>query len=181
MAVSRTWYTADLHLGHPGILKSQPATRPFPSVEEMDATIVERINERVGRDDLIYILEDFALSRNKAYVEHLFHAIACRKALVLGNHDLDRHGRIKDTIVDLPWAIPPVAALEIKDGPSGCRVWLSHYAHRNWPASHYGAFHFYGHSHGALPPFGRSRDVGIDCADTGFGPMLFTDLVEAMP
>lgn len=181
MAVSRTWFTADLHLGHPGILKFQPYTRPFPSVEEMDATIVERINERVLRGDLLYILGDFALSRNAVYVEHLFHAIDCQKILVLGNHDVDRHGRIKDTIADLPWAIPPVAALEVKDEPSGCRVWLSHYAHRTWPASHYGAYHFFGHSHGTLPTLGSSRDVGIDCPDTGLGPMTFADLVETMP
>ncbi len=181
MAVSRTWYTADLHLGHPGILKSQPVTRPFPSVEEIDATIVERINERVGRGDLVYILGDFTLSRNTAYVEHLFHAIDCRKALVLGNHDLDRHGRIKDIIANLPWTIPPVAALEIRDEPSRYQVWLSHYAHRTWPAGHHGSYHLFGHSQGALPPFGRSRDVGIDCPDTGFGPMLFADLVETMP
>lgn len=180
MAVSRTWYTADLHLGHPGILKSQPVTRPFPSVEEMDATIVERINERVERNDILYILGDFALSSNAAYVEHLFHAIACQKVLVLGNHDLGRHGHIKNIIAHLPWTISPIAALEIKDEPSGCRVWLSHYAHRTWPASHHGSYHLFGHSHGALPPLGRSRDVGIDCPDTGSGPMLFTDLVETL-
>ena len=66
------------------------------------------------------------------------------------------------------------------DGPTGSRVWLSHYAHRSWPAQHYGAYHFYGHSHGALPHVGRSRDVGIDVLDMGFGPRTFEELTKEM-
>jgi calcineurin-like phosphoesterase family protein len=146
----------------------------------MDAVTVERINERVGRGGILFILGDFTLSRNAHYVEHLFHAIACRKILVLGNHDLDHQGRVKQVIASLPWEMPPVAVMEIKDGPDGSRVWLSHYAHRSWPASHHGSYHFYGHSHGALPPLHRSRDVGIDCPYTGLGPMIFDDLTGEM-
>ena len=178
MAFARNFYTADLHLGHAAILKSQPVTRPFATVEEMDVVIVERINERVWKNDVLYILGDFTLSRNANYVEHLFHEISARKVLILGNHDVDDRGQVKAGVARLPWDRPPVQALETREGAAGHRVWLSHYAHRTWPAAHHGSFHFYGHSHGALPKLGRSRDVGIDCPDTGFGPLTFVDMAS---
>lgn len=39
---------------------------------------------------------------------------------------------------------------------------LSHYAMRVWNKSHHQSIHLYGHSHGTLPGFGRSMDVGVD-------------------
>jgi calcineurin-like phosphoesterase family protein len=40
---------------------------------------------------------------------------------------------------------------------------LCHYAMRVWDRSHYGSMHLYGHSHGHLPDYGKSMDVGVDC------------------
>lgn len=59
------------------------------------------------------------------------------------------------------------------------RIWLSHYAHRVWPQSHYGSFHLYGHSHGNLPDDERSLsfDVGIDVLNA---PISYNDVVERM-
>ncbi|RVH78106.1 hypothetical protein CN203_11460 [Sinorhizobium meliloti] len=178
MSFVRKLFTADLHLGHHGILKHCPATRPFDSVEDMDRAIVERINERVEKGDILYIIGDFAISSDPAYVRHLFHSINGRKILVLGNHDLDNKGRVAKTIRDLPWDIPPTHALETTD--EGCRIYLSHYACRTWPAAHHGAYHLFGHSHGNLPLLGRSRDVGIDCPDLAFAPATFAELREAL-
>jgi hypothetical protein len=31
-----------------------------------------------------------------------------------------------------------------------------------------GGWHFYGHCHGEMPNYYRSRDVGVDCPDTGY-------------
>lgn len=78
----------------------------------------------------------------------------------------------------LPWDAPPAHAMETKD--NGKRLWLSHYAHRVWPAGHHGSYHFYGHSHGSLPGIGRSRDVGVDLQDMAFGPRRFEDLTKGM-
>jgi calcineurin-like phosphoesterase family protein len=178
MSFTTKFYTADLHFAHAKILESCAATRPFSSPQEMDVAIVDRINARVRADDILYILGDFALSRIPEYVEHLFHSIRGRKVLITGNHDVDNKGQVKKIIAHLPWDRPPVAALETKDG--GHRVWLSHYGHRSWPASNYGAYHFFGHSHGNLPPLGRSRDVGLDVPDTLFSPRTFAELTGDM-
>lgn len=178
MSFTSKFYTADFHFGHTNILTSCAATRPFSSAEEMDAAIVDNVNARCKPTDLLYILGDFALSNNVEYVRYLFHAIAPRKILILGNHDVDNKGEIKQVIRDLPWDRPPTDALETKDG--GKRLWLAHYAHRTWPAMHYGSYHFYGHSHGNMPGLGRSRDVGIDVPDTNLGPRTFSELIADM-
>lgn len=175
---TQKFYSSDFHFGHRGILHHCAATRPFDSVEEMDARIVANINERVGRDDMLYIVGDFALSGDAEYVRHLFHQIRGRKILILGNHDLDRSGRVNKVIRDLPWDRPPVAAMEITD--EGCRLYLHHYACRTWPAAHHGSYHLYGHSHGTLPPYGLSRDVGVDCPFTKFAPMTFAEIRETL-
>jgi calcineurin-like phosphoesterase family protein len=62
----------------------------------------------------------------------------------------------------------------------GERVTLCHYGMRVWPASHHGAWHFFGHSHGRLPNHGRSRDVGVDCVDVAFTPRTFRQLTAGM-
>lgn len=180
MSYVRKWYMADPHFGHAAILRSQPARRAFSTTEEMDTTIIERVNERVRTGDLLYILGDFAFTRDDEYLRHVFHQMRGRKVLVLGNHDVDNRGEVKKGIALLPWDIPPTSATETKDGPAGARIWLSHYAHRAWPAQHYGSYHFYGHSHGAIPHVGRSRDVGIDVVDMGLGPLTFEDLTKDM-
>ncbi|UWU06580.1 metallophosphoesterase [Sinorhizobium medicae] len=178
MTFTRKLYTADLHLGHHGILRHCSATRPFDTVEQMDAAIVERINERVEASDILYVIGDFAVSGDAEYVRHLFNSIHARKILVLGNHDLDSKGRISRTIRDLPWDIPPTHALETTD--EGCRIYMNHYACRTWPAAHHGSYHLFGHSHGNLPPLGRSRDVGIDCPDLAFAPVTFAEIKESL-
>ena len=43
-----------------------------------------------------------------------------------------------------------------------------------------GAFHFYGHAHGALAGIGRSRDVGVDMPDVAFRPRTFAELTRGM-
>lgn len=178
MSFTRKFYSADFHLGHHGILKHCAATRPFDTVEDMDASIVRRINDRVSATDILYIVGDFALSGDVEYVRHLFHAIPGRKRLVLGNHDVDSKGRIRKDLVDLPWDRPPTHALETTD--EGCRLYLHHYACRTWHAVHRGSYHLYGHSHGSLPPLGRSRDVGIDCADANLAPLTFREIKESL-
>lgn len=178
MGFTTKWYMADPHFGHDRIRGMVAARAGFASAEQMDQTIIGRVNERVRDEDLLYVLGDFALSNDPEYVDHCFHSMKGRKILILGNHDTDNKGRVLSSLARLPWDVPPVHAMETKDG--GKRLWLSHYGHRVWPASGYGSYHFYGHSHGSLEGIGRSRDVGVDLPDMDFGPRRFEELIEGM-
>ena len=60
---------------------------------------------------------------------------------------------------------------------------LSHYGHRVWHGSHKGWIHLYGHSHGSLPMYGKSMDVGVDSAKILLGdyrPFYLSEIVQIM-
>lgn len=177
MAYTRKFYVADTHFGHESIIRN--CARPFSSVAEMDAEIVRRWNETVGKDDLVYHLGDWGWPTGDPFAfKRLFHALNGRKVLILGNHDVRKDGTVRPDLAELPWDRRPEHLLEVRD--EGQRVVLCHYALRTWSAAHHGAWHFYGHSHGRLPSQGRSRDVGVDCDDVAFRPRTFRELTQGL-
>lgn len=143
------FFTADLHLGHGNIIRH--CDRPFSTVEEMDAVIIDAINDTVGPRDTLWILGDFCHRGPAAYRDR----ILCRTVrLLFGNHD--RRGKCEAAGFA---SVADVA--EVRLGLQ--RVWLSHYPHRSWPASHRGSWHLYGHVHGTLADASpNSLDVGVD-------------------
>jgi calcineurin-like phosphoesterase family protein len=58
------------------------------------------------------------------------------------------------------------------------KVILCHYALRTWHHSYKGVGHCYGHSHGELPSYGKSFDVGVDCWD--YTPMTSKQIVDKL-
>jgi len=52
--MSNIWFTADFHFGHSNIIRY--CNRPFLSVEEMDRTILDRLNASVKANDILYFL-----------------------------------------------------------------------------------------------------------------------------
>jgi len=81
------WFTADFHLGHKNIIRY--CNRPFDTVEEMNRTIIERLNSLVKTNDILYVLGDFCIGP-KARAAELRREIRCKKIFaVTGNHDKD--------------------------------------------------------------------------------------------
>lgn len=83
----KIWFTSDTHFGHKNILTF--CERPFNSVEEMDNAIIERWNSKVGKDDIVFHLGDFAFASNKRWQE-LIYKLNGKIYLILGNHDITR-------------------------------------------------------------------------------------------
>lgn len=83
-----TFFIGDTHFGHANILTFKDndgnPLRPFASVEEMDEHMIEKWNEVVRPQDVIYHMGDIAMNR-----KHLVYLERCngRKKLVRGNHD----------------------------------------------------------------------------------------------
>lgn len=174
MRFTRKFYISDTHFSHENIIRY--SKRPFISVEEMNEAMIAQWNFAVSDHDIVYHLGDFACGCPESAAE-IFHRLRGRKRLILGNHDMLRETPRK-CILDLLWDEPPVQTKEVKDGSH--RVFLSHYAHRTWPGAGKGAYHFYGHSHGNIPHYGRSRDVGVDVPDVYFRPRTFSELTASL-
>lgn len=76
---------ADPHFGHTNIIKYE--NRPFKDVFEMDETLIQNWNRTVYKDDFVYVLGDFTLSRSRKIIKNLLERLNGHKILIMGNHD----------------------------------------------------------------------------------------------
>ena len=179
----RLFFTSDHHFGHARII--QYCQRPFASVEEMDAALIQLWNDTVGASDLVYHLGDFTLQglpEFKAIVRQLNGHLK----ILPGSHDQHWLERFRANDPELRTAsgqtvelVPPLLSLKTPRAALGNErrpqiIVLCHYALRVWDRSHYGAWHLYGHSHGNLPSQGLSFDIGVDCH--GFRPLSLEEV-----
>lgn len=158
--MSNIWFTSDPHFGHANIIKY--ADRPFKTVHEMDETLVENFNKLIKPGDKLYILGDISFTGRdlKEYISRINGV----KYFIRGNHDPKQFDKsLFEWVADVKL---------IKIGERS--IFLSHFAHRVWPQSHYGAWHLYGHDHGNLADYGRSTDVGVD--PWSFRPVNYDEL-----
>lgn len=163
------FFSSDSHWGHNSIIKY--AGRPFKTVEEMDDILIENWNKKIGPKDTIYHLGDFCFFNKREDILKLRRKLKGNQIhLISGNHD----GNIGSP-ENFGFASKH-QLLEIKVG--GCYITLCHFAMRVWPRSHYDSFHLYGHSHGCLPPEGKSWDVGVDA--NNFTPLEFEEVKTIM-
>jgi calcineurin-like phosphoesterase family protein len=83
------WFTSDQHFAHRNILKYYPLSRPFADVDEMNAQLIARWNQRVSSDDEVIVVGD--IIANRWLPPHVGSGILSmlngRKTLVRGNHD----------------------------------------------------------------------------------------------
>lgn len=164
-----TFFTSDTHFDHG--LKAKPggkgiielAKRPFASLEEMNETMIARWNESVKPGDTVYHLGDFAWHNPKTFRPRLNGDIC----LIRGNHDPDGNFAWFRWVKDL---------YEVKVGEQ--RIVLCHYAFRTWHHDIRGVWHLYGHTHGSLPGYGKSFDIGVDVHD--FRPLEFEEVKKLM-
>lgn len=79
-----TWFTSDLHFEHHNIIEY--CGRPFEDVTDMRYSLIRNWNRHVDRDDVVYILGDFAMGRIADSLP-IARMLNGRKRLILGNHD----------------------------------------------------------------------------------------------
>lgn len=150
------FFTSDQHYGHRNICKY--AGRPFSSVEEMDEVLITNHNAVVGNGDPVWFLGDFAFATT-GRIKQLLSRLNGQKNIILGNHDKGLRNVRKELLAE-----------KLVNGIFDYReiTWqkqhivLAHYGHRVWNRSHHGSWMLYGHSHGTLPPYGKSADMGVD-------------------
>jgi calcineurin-like phosphoesterase family protein len=150
------FFTSDTHFGDHRTINIWK--RPFGSVAEMDAVLVERWNAVVGAEDEVWHLGDFA--RKPGDVAGLLERLQGVKHLIAGNNDPP------ETLAAPGWAsVAAYAEMALE----GRELVLCHYPFRSWNRMHKGAVNLHGHSHGRLKPMPRQVDVGVDV--WGFAPV----------
>lgn len=156
--MSQTLFTSDPHFFHRNILRFQPHTRPYATIEEHNDALIKQWNSQVGPDDLVYELGDMFFTYSKRKMKEILDQLNGTIILILGNHDereaMEKTGRFY-AIHDSYHEVTIDEQLYV----------LCHYPIHEWRNIQHGAIHLYGHVHGRqLPdlPKGRSMDVGVD-------------------
>lgn len=164
----RVFVISDTHFGHANILTFEKSDgtklRPeFTSVEEMDATLVERWNKAVRPQDHIYHLGDVAL--RKEGVELLAQCNG-HKRLVRGNHDIFSTKFYMQFFEEI-YGVRVLADLifsHIPIHPDSVRArWVNVHGHlhNNWPADHLGPKYF-----------------NASCEMLDYTPILLEEIIE---
>jgi calcineurin-like phosphoesterase family protein len=173
-----TWFTSDEHYYHKNICRF--ANRPFDSIEQMNRILIENHNAVVGPDDHVYHLGDFAFAQIDK-IESILHQLSGTHYFIRGNHDkeiLRNIDRLLDKGLFAYWDKDDEINIE------GQFIILHHYGKRVWNKSHHGSWQLFGHSHGNLPPYGKSVDVGVDSAwvtgNKEYRPFSFKEIKRFM-
>lgn len=191
----RLWFTSDTHYNHANICSSttkwiNPATcREFKSLEHMNATLVNNINEVVGQDDVLFHLGDWSFGGFEQ-IEIFRNQIVCKNIhLITGNHDHHIENN-KEGCQSLFSSVNKYLDLIVKSGMSTKLVAeqsfaLMHFPIASWNNMARDCIHLHGHVH--FPPnkrvgLGKMMDVGVDgnrLFPVGIGEVL--DLMRHQP
>lgn len=101
---------SDLHFNHLNILKYEPNSRPFFTIEEMNTEIIKRWNETVDDNDSVWVLGDLAMGRIDA-AEALLRQLKGHIHVVRGNHDTPARIALYES---LGWDVHDIAYLNYK-------------------------------------------------------------------
>ena len=142
----------------------------------MNDYIIYKWNEKVSKNDKVYILGDFAFCSGKEANE-LLDKLNGKKYLIKGNHDTF----LKDKDFDRSKFEWIREYSTIKDNKR--KIVLFHYPIAVWDCQHHDSIHLYGHIHsntGTHHPLNfelnNAYNVGVDVCD--FEPKTLEELVK---
>ncbi len=170
------YFTADLHFGHQNIIRY--CDRPFGSVAEMNAALVDNWNAVVTGSDEVWVLGDVALGPIHDSLANIAE-LHGRKILVAGNHDRCWAGHERGDDV---WTerYHEAGFDEIHQGTvsitvAGRPVLASHFPYEGdshdsdrfvpWRPTDDGSWLLHGHVHTSWKVNGRQINVGVDVWD----------------
>lgn len=149
-------FVSDTHWHHQNVIKY--SNRPYSSVDEMNEAMIENWNKVVKKGDEVYHLGDVSFG-NYEKTTPILRRLNGMKHIIWGNHDKTLQANQDDLIkTGLIRSVQHYKEISINKQS----IVLFHFGMRTWNKAHHGAILLYGHSHGSLPPFGKSADVGVD-------------------
>lgn len=196
-AKSKIWFCSDSHYNHSNICSATSKwpegskVRNFPSLRDMNDSLVESINSRVMEDDFLIHLGDWSFGGFDS-IKEFRSRINCKNIiLILGNHD-HHIERNKDNIQSIFSSVNYYLDLEVKreltsgqmrtGAPSYIKFALMHYPIASWNGISDGVIHLHGHVHfNPEEKFGPGKmmDVGFDGSEE-FRPYSLTEVINLM-
>ena len=166
------YYIADTHFGDERVMRL--AQRPFISVSQMNEFLCAKWNEKVGSDDSVYIVGDFAF--DDAAAQKILLLLNGHKHLILGNHD-----KLNPESLNMFESVNQIVTV-FDEGRSVC---LCHYPLLSYENSVYDGYHIFGHIHNnqsdlafnIVKNIPRIYNCGVDVND--FEPKTLDELIRS--
>lgn len=162
---NKLFWVADTHINHRnycrGVSSWSNTDRclPFDDLEEMNAAIINSINERVNHDDHLFIIGDFSLGKASEIPKHR-ERINCQNIhLILGNHC--KVIRKSPELQSLFSSVQDYLEIYVHDPSGNKQINMFHYPMKSWNNSHKLSWALTGHVHGSLPY--ENYELGLDC------------------
>lgn len=154
------YFISDLHIGHKSVIKL--SKRPFKDLDEMHNLIIQKWNNIVKPEDVVYHVGDFCL--NSKYVD-FYKRLNGSINFIRGNHDEHFH---------LPFVKRDIHKIKYK----GKTFVLCHYPMEDWRGLFNGYIHIHGHTHQNMPFIsGKNRfNVSADVLD--YTPVSIETIIE---
>lgn len=137
------YFTSDLHFGHQNIIKFDD--RPYFTVKEMNEDLIHRWNNKVGKNDLTYVLGDLFWKGDCNFIQDTLKRLNGQIILIKGNHDRWLHNAGNKKLLAGVKDYDDIK-VTLKDGTVK-RCILSHYFMPFYNGHYYNAIHLHGHSH----------------------------------
>lgn len=197
----KLFFTSDLHFYHKNAIEY--CSRPFEKgqqyinnngtkitfssgIDAMHTIMIDNWNYNIKhKDDIVFILGDFAFTGNIEKIKELLDQLNGTKYLIFGNHDYQNRFD-RDSIKELFKGTYDILDIkiyddEIEDGYQ----WINmcHYPIESWSKRSKGSFMLHGHIHSGpystsedkdLRFFPNRYDVGVDNND--FTPLSYQDV-----
>ena len=188
LTTGKVWITSDPHYNHKNICRGVTnwrtqdgdiplnSTRDFQSVDQMNNTLVDNINSKVGQDDTLIILGDIGFGGFESIGKFLDRLICKNIHLVLGNHDHHIRNN-RENIQDRFMSVSDYLQVRIYDQD----FVFSHYPFASWNGLNKGVIHLHGHVHlSAKDKWGKGKrlDVGVD--GNSLFPYSVSEIVHMM-
>jgi len=160
--VSRVFVYSDPHFGHKNIIVYE--NRPFRDIQDMDESLIQRWNNKVKKEDRVFVLGDVSFYSKEKTAE-IISRLNGRKSLILGNHDRGRSVKW--------WS--EVGFDAVYEFPICYRgfFWMSHEPmHLNADMPY---VNIHGHIHGQL--YQSEQYVNVSVEVIGYEPILFDDII----
>jgi calcineurin-like phosphoesterase family protein len=186
------FFTSDTHYSHSNICSAttnwsinEGYARKFNSLDHMNDTLVNNINNMVGEDDILIHLGDWSFGGFDK-IQEFRDRIVCKNIhLILGNHD-HHIERNKEGIQSLFSSVSQYLRLEVRRPVSKSMMdrytfVCMHFPIISWDNMNREVMHLFGHVH--LPPNlrvmeGKAMDVGVD--GNGLEPISLDEVVKIL-
>jgi calcineurin-like phosphoesterase family protein len=175
----KLFFTSDTHYQHSNIVRGVSKwdggldkTRDYDTIDKMNSTIVNNINDVVGQEDILIHLGDWSFGGFDKIREFRNRLICQDIRLILGNHDYHIENN-RENIQEIFTSVSQYEVLEVIAptshpifGPNNKYEFvLCHYPIASWNNMNKGRMHLHGHVH--LPKHqrmsgGKSIDIGMD-------------------